>query len=31
MSKDIPVNPMDLYHGCMFAAVINAILVSENQ
>ncbi len=29
MSKDIPVNPMDLYHGCLFAAVIHAILVGE--
>lgn len=29
MSKDIPINPTDLYHGCLFAAIVHAIMVGE--
>lgn len=29
MRKNIPINPTDLYYGCLFAAVIHAIMVGE--
>lgn len=29
MAKEIPIKPTDLYHGCLFAAIVHAIMVGE--